>query len=622
MSTPSCNGTNTGHTFISDTPTMISEQVRRRPDSVAISAGCNHVTYGELGRRSKCLARHVRAAGIGLDGVAAVCLEPSAEFIIAAFGVMQAGGAYLPLDPTYPSERLSFMLADSGASVLITTRRLSELMTIPKSVSVVDIRAVSNSDDEATLERFDTDDRLAYLIYTSGSTGEPKGVEVTHRGLSNLVAWHNSAFGISHTDRASQVAALGFDAAVWEIWPYLCAGATLCIPKDHVRRDASALRDWLIGERITVTFVPTMMAEKLLSMDWPKPGSLRYLLTGGDALRSYPDKELWFTLVNNYGPTESTVVATSGIVARQNGNVAPSLGCPILNTEIYILDEDLNPVPSGMPGELCIGGPSLARGYRNRPHLTQEKFIKHPFSSVPGARLYRTGDVARVQRDGELEFLGRVDDQIKIRGYRIEPNEIALAVRRHSAVSDAVVIVREDELGDKRLVAYIVTEKEEMIEHGAVRDFLRRTLPEHMIPSAFVVLEELPLTENGKLDRAALCTPDQQNTLKNNARVLPQTPIEERIAKIVCDLLKIDQIDRQDNFFMLGGHSLLGTQLIARIQETLGVRLSLRNLFECPTVTALASEVERLLYVRLEEMTEDEAEQLLKCAAQSGVRGI
>jgi amino acid adenylation domain-containing protein len=519
-------------------------------------------------------------------------VQPSAEFEIAALATMLSGAAYLPLDPGWPAERLSFMLADSEVSALIAPCRLGTTIRIPETTAVISSDVLRGSVDQVSEDPPDADpDTLAYVIYTSGSAGQPKGVEITHAGLSNLVAWHNSTFRITDEDRASQVAGLGFDAAVWEIWPYLCAGATLCIPEVHVAQNPVELQSWLITERITVAFAPTSTASDLITMRWPAETSLRYLLTGGEALHRYPPPGLPFSLVNNYGPTECTVVATSGAVApEQNTTTAPSIGRPIWNTEIHILDESLAPVPAGTPGEICIGGAGVAKGYRNRRELTELKFIPNPLSQFREARLYRTGDRAVLRPDGELQFLGRIDDQVKIRGYRIEPGEVVAALSQHPAVRQVVVVARKDE-HEERLVAYVVIEGEPPTQRE-LRQFLQRTLPDHMIPAAFIRLDQLPLNESGKVDRSRLPAPTQANTLSNAATETPRTVLERRIAGIVRELLELDEVGLDDNFFMLGGHSLLGAQLIARLANDLNLEISLRDLFEAPTIGMLSAQFE------------------------------
>jgi acyl-coenzyme A synthetase/AMP-(fatty) acid ligase/acyl carrier protein len=450
------------------------------------------------------------------------------------------------------------------------------------------------------------------VIYTSGSTGQPKGVQITHASLLNLVFWHQRAFAVTAGDRATQVASPGFDAAVWELWPYLTAGASVYFPDEETRIAPEALRDWLVWQRITISFLPTPLAERVMTLEWPATTALRILLTGGDALHRYPSPTLPFTLINNYGPTENTVVATSGPVpAIERPEGPPSIGRPIANTQVYILDERLQPVPSGVPGELHIGGAGLARGYLNHPALTAEKFIPNPFCAVPGTRLYKTGDLACYLPDGQIAFLGRIDEQIKIRGYRIEPGEIVAALDRHPTVQASVVVAREDTPDDKRLVAYIVPTAGSRPTASALRDYLATQVPDYMVPATFVGLDALPLTPNGKVDRAALPAPDATNTVQDDTFTAPRSPLEERLAAIVASLLGLEQVGRDDNFFLLGVHSLLGAQVIARVADTFDVDLPLHALLEAPTVAELAIEIEHLMLAKLEAMSEDEAQRLL-----------
>jgi len=383
------------------------------------------------------------------------------------------------------------------------------------------------------------------------------------------------------------------------------------VPDDDKLNDPAALQSWLISEGITISFVPTPMAERLLALSWPAKAPLRIMLTGGDALHMYPSPGLPFALINNYGPTECAVVATSGVIpATRTANRLPPIGKPIANTKVYLLNEDLAEVPAGTSGEMYIGGVGVARGYRNRPDLTAERFITNPFNSGAG-RLFRTGDRAQYLTDGQIAFLGRVDEQIKIRGFRIEPSEIIAVLDDHPSVSQSVVVAREVTPGDLRLVAYIVANGEALPTCAGLREFLGARLPDYMLPAMFVKLETIPLTPNGKVDRTALPVPDAANTIGDGAIRGPQTEIEEIVARTVAPLLGLEQVDVEANFFSLGGHSLLGIQLISRLRESLGVELSLRTVFEAPSVLELSAEIERLLCAKLEAMSEDEVERTL-----------
>jgi acyl-CoA synthetase (AMP-forming)/AMP-acid ligase II len=378
------------------------------------------------------------------------------------------------------------------------------------------------------------------------------------------------------------------------------------LPDEDTRVTPTLLRDWLVSHGITITFLPTALAESIMSLEWPSTTKLRYLLTGADKLQHYPAPGLPFTVVNNYGLTEASVVNTSGrVLPTDHADVPPSIGRPIDNTQIYLLDEQLRQVPIGEPGEMYIAGAGLARGYLNRPELTTERFIPNPFSDQPGARLYKTGDLARYRPDGQIEFIGRIDQQIKIRGYRIEPGEVAAVLNRHPSVQASVVVAHEDTSGDKRLVAYIVLVPGARVTASSLQETLLASLPDYMVPSTFVILEALPLTTNGKVDHRALPAPDAINTLHDEVGALPGTLTEVWLAEIVTSLLGLEQVDIDDNFFMLGGHSLLGTQIIARVAETFGVDLMLRTLVNAPTIRQLSAEIERSIIARLEAQSEE-----------------
>jgi len=543
--------------------------------------------------------------------------------VVSALGILKAGGAYLPLDPAYPGERLAFMLEDAGAPLLLTQQHLAKPLPAGKW-QILDVDELRTSNYPAVpIERPVSGEDLAYVIYTSGSTGRPKGVQITHASLLNLILWHQQTFGVQHGDRATQLASPAFDAAVWELWPYLTAGASIYLPADVVRNEPTSLRDWLVAQRITIAFVPTPLAERMIVLPWPRDTALRLLLTGADTLHGYPPPGLPFTLVNNYGPTECTVVATSGAVpSHECPNGLPRIGRPIANTEIHVLDEQMQPVAVGATGELYIGGAGLARGYINHPELTAERFVHNPFSSNPKDRLYRTGDLGRYLPDGQIAFVGRIDDQIKIRGYRIEPSEIITALNRHPEVEASHVVATEDPLEGRRLVAHLVPRSGSRLSYRHLRDFLGKLLPDYMVPSIFVLLESLPVTSNGKVDREKLPRPDAANVLHDEVVTLPQTGLESRVAAILANLLKLKSVDINDNFFLLGGHSLLGIQVIARIHETFGVELPLYRLFEAPTVAELSSEIERLLLAKIGAMSEEEAERMLGTDTASGAEKL
>jgi len=593
---------------------LVAVQAATAPEAIAVTHGTLSLSYEELNQRADGLAHSLMAMGVGPDVVVGIYLNRSLAMIVAALAVLKAGGAYLPLDPNYPAERLAFMLQDSQAPVLVTGQcMLNALPMPPQHVVALDAqgRYAEGEIAEPIISRATASD-LAYVIYTSGSTGQPKGVEVTHGGLLTLVAWHQRAFKVTATDRASQLSALGFDAAVWELWPYLTAGASIHLPDRVITDQPEMVRDWLVSQGITITFLPTPLAERLMTLEWPAKISLRAMLTGADTLHHYPPRKLRFQLVNNYGPTECTVVATSGtVIPTEHPDRLPTIGRPIDNVQIHILNENMQAVPMGEAGEIYIGGAGVARGYRNRPDLTAERFVGNPFSSDPNARLYKTGDLARYLADGQIAFLGRIDEQIKIRGFRIEPAEIVKVLDEHPAVQASIVVAREVAPGDKRLVAYFVPAPKAQPTHTEMRNFLAGRLPEYLVPATFVKLETLPLNSSGKVDRSALPAPATENTLRDNLFVGPRNPIEERLAAMLAPLLGLDKVSMEDNFFLLGGHSLLGTQLIARVRDAFGIELSLRSLFDAPTVSGLAVQIEALLVAKLEAMSEAEAQRLL-----------
>jgi amino acid adenylation domain-containing protein len=603
---------------------LIAAHATAAPGALAVTQGETTLNYQELDERATALAHLLQSFGVGPDVLVAVYLNRSPGMIVAALAVLKAGGAYLPLDPSYPAERLEFIWKDARPSVLVTGKCMLNAFSVDTDrVVIVDPegRAEAGPSTKPAISRAPAKSNLAYVIYTSGSTGQPKGVEITHQSLLNLALWHQRAFQVTAKDRASQLAALGFDAAVWEIWPYLAAGASIHLPSQLATNEPEAVRDWLVSQGITIGFLATPLAERAMTLEWPRSAALRVMLTGADTLHHYPPRSLRFQLVNNYGPTECTVVATSGRVhSFEHTDQLPSIGHPIDNVQIYILDEGLKQVPTGEPGQIYIGGAGVARGYRNQPDLTRERFITDPFNSDPNSRIYKTGDLACWLADGQISFLGRVDEQIKIRGYRIEPAEIVKALDEHPDVQASVVVAREVTPGDRRLVAYFVSSAKAQVTHVELRNFLAARLPEYMVPATFVPLQALPLNASGKVDRSALPPPSSDNTLRDNAFVAPRTPVEERIAGILAPLLGLDQVSMEDNFFFLGGHSLLGTQLIARVRGAFGVDLTLRSLFDAPTISALSAQVEALLLAKLEAMSEVEAQRLLEATVANEVQ--
>jgi amino acid adenylation domain-containing protein len=778
-------------------PQLVAAAAEASPEAIALSFGGRQLTYAELDARASHLGAYLRSLGAGPEAPVAICLERSFDYVIAALAAWKAGAAYLPLDPSWPAERRAFVAKDAQAQVLINRSggAAGARFTVDLDADAGKIARTRLPDDPAIHPVETRREDLAYIIYTSGSTGQPKGVEVTHGNLLNLVFWHRRTFGVTSADRASHLAGVAFDAAVWELWPYLTCGARIALADDLTRMSSELLRQWICAQDITVAFVPTTLAEPMLAAEWPRKTKLRYLFTGADTLHHRPSSSLPFPVVNNYGPTECTVVATSAIVPAglQSGGLPP-IGRPIAHTEIYLLDEQRQPVAAGETGEIYIGGTGVARGYRNRPDLTAQRFLPNPFSRAAGACMYRTGDLGCLLPGGQIAFRGRADSQEKIRGHRVEPDEIASVLAEHPAVSSCAVAAKgapkrkgggahpqgheelfraasrlardsqgpaqgrlghlsredfastppsevplcgrdsqgpaqgrlghlfredfastppseaplcgrdsqgpaqsrlghlsredfastppsevplcgRDSLGpaqgrlghlsredfasappseaplcgrgsqgpaqrrlghlsredfasappseaplcgrgsqetDRRLIAYIVAKKGMAPSASELREFLSARLPEYMVPSAFVCLDALPLNANGKLDREALPEPSPQNQPAAGVLRAPQSPVEIRIAGILADLLHVERVGLDDNFFLLGGHSLLGAQLILRLRERFGVDLTLRHLFEAQTLAKLALLIESLCAAKIESMSEDEATRLLE----------
>jgi amino acid adenylation domain-containing protein/FkbM family methyltransferase len=550
----------------------------RTPEALAIGPG---LTYRELVARANRLARRLIALGVRPESRVGVCLERSPELPVALLAVLEAGGAYLPLDPDHPAERLAYILEDSAVPVLITSGALAPKLPPGKARVVL-------LDDPATwqesAERFRVPggpSSLAYVIYTSGSTGRPKGTELSHAGLLNLIDWHQRAYGIVPGDRTTQVASPAFDASVWEIWPTLAGGASLHVPPEDARSSPPDLLAWLAAERITVSFLPTPLAEACLTLEMPEGLALRALLVGGDRLHRVEGR-MPFRLVNHYGPTEGTVVTTAGEVVEEEAT--PSIGRPIDNVRVHVLDRHQQRVPAGVAGELVVGGICLARGYLGRPDLTAERFIPDSFGD--GERLYRTGDLVRWRMDGRIDFAGRTDHQVKIRGFRVELGEIEAVLREHPDVRDAAAVAREG-----RLVAYVTPDQ---ASTEGLRAFLAGRLPAYMVPPAIVTLKELPLSPNGKVDLAALPAPEMRSPMEEKAA--PRTPTEELLAVIWFRVLGLSMSPGpDDDFFALGGHSLLATQVLSRIRESFRVEPPLRAVFESPTLADLGRVVDAAL---------------------------
>jgi amino acid adenylation domain-containing protein len=576
---------------------LFEEQAARTPEALALKCGACQMNYRELNGRANQLARHLKSLGVGPESIVAVCLERSLDMITAWLAALKSGAAYLPLDPSLPAERLRFMLKDSKAAVLLTQQSLRADLSAPHVISLdAAEQTIRNVHDNARFawndnpRRVLNQEQLAYVIYTSGSTGEPKGVALEHRGLVNLVAWHQSVYDVVAEDRASQLAGPGFDAVVWEVWPYLTAGASIHLADEETRLSPDRLLSWLEQQHITLAFLPTPLAEAVMDKPWPETMALRALLTGGDRLHRPPPKTLPCWLTNHYGPTENTVVTTAAVIEPEcDPATAPPIGCPIANTKTYILDRYLQPLPVGVPGELHISGIGLARGYLNLPHETASKFISNPFANGEHSRLYKTGDRARFLTNGTIEFLGRIDQQVKIRGNRIELGEIETVLARHPAIQEAVVTAAAGRNGEPKLVAYVVGLPEKSVKASELRRFLRRQLPDCMVPSSILFLDGIPLTRNGKVDRRHL--PAAEETPEPDL-VAPRNATEEILAHQWGHVLNRSDFGVDQNFFDLGGHSLQATQVISRIRQHFDVDLSIQDLFEAPTIAGMARVLE------------------------------
>jgi amino acid adenylation domain-containing protein len=563
-------------------------------DRLAVKDAAGSVTYGELSILADTVARRLIALGVRPGDLVGLCLPRSSSLVVAALGIFRAGAAYVAIDPAYPDDRLEWLLRDSAPAVTITdSEMIGRLGHVAQTIVLEPGGQLDHELPEGAGEELPPPpsvEDLAYVVYTSGSTGRPKGAMIHHAGLLNMVEWHRRAFDVGPEDRSTQMVSPGFDAAVQEIWPALAARAAIVVVPEALRADPIGLRDWLIAEAITITFLPTAVAETMIGLTWPTDSPLRYILTGGDALTRRPAAGNRFTLINGYGVSEASVVSTSGAVSP-DGEGAPSLGRPIDGVVIEAVDDDLEPVPSGQSGEMVIVGISVGRGYLNRAELTAERFVE----DRRGRRMYRTGDHARITEDGEIEFLGRLDDQLSIRGFRVEAGEVAAALNSHPGIEASVAVAAGDSSAERRLVAYLVAAGPERPGEEEVSAHLGRSLPDYMVPSAYIWLDRLPVTEHGKVDRKALPDPSEFNREMPSGpgQAPPTTDVERTIASIAAELLEVPEVASDQSFFLLGGHSMLAAQMIMRLEETYGAEVGLRYFFEHPTPVELAVEVER-----------------------------
>ena len=596
-------------------PELFEIQANRNPDATAVVfGGDERLSYAELNSRANMLARYLQRIGFKPDTLVAMAVERSLEMVVALLGILKAGGAFVPLDPTYPKERLSFMFEDLQVPVLLTQQRFEDRFSA-SAAKVVYLDALSGEWEQESKENLNsgiTPDNLAYVIYTSGSTGRPKGVMIPHRGLSNMVQAQLQTFRIGPRDRVLQYSALTFDISIWDIVLALNSGATLCLETADSLRPGPGLTQLLLDRGVTVV---TLLPSVLATLSPEELPAVRIAIAGAEACsadvaaRWAPGRRF----VNGYGPTETTIWATYADCS--DGHRKPPIGRPIANTQAYVMDRYLELVPVGVRGELCIGGVALARGYLHRPELTAERFVPDPFSSTPGRRLYRTGDHVRQLPDGNIDFVGRVDMQVKLRGYRIELGEVESVIAEYPSVREAVVVVRESLSGDKRLVAYLVPVSPDAFSIADLVNHLRDRLPEYMMPQ-LVLLDVLPLMLNGKVDRNALPEPDWVRPETEEEYVPPRNKTEERLVEIWKEVLGLERIGVNDNFFKLGGHSLLATQVISRMRDVFPNAPALQSIFELPTVAGLASVIndgaaEQEAPLIHEELKHETKEQLL-----------
>jgi amino acid adenylation domain-containing protein len=602
---------------------LFEQRARQFPAAQAVVFGDDILSYEDLNRCANQLANYLKRLGAGPEALIGICAERSTAMLVGLLGILKAGGAYLPLDPEYPKERLAFMLEDAQVKIIVTQEQLLDRfpqkeiqrVCLDSSWSAISQELPAGPPKQALPEN------LAYAIYTSGSTGKPKGVLIEHRGVVNVIESAIKTFGVGVGNRVVQLASLSFDASVLEIFTALLSGATLYLVGRETLFSGSDLGEFLRGNAITAMAIPPSLLDMIPAGDYP---ALRSIVVGGEAC-SAETAARWSRgrfFFNAYAPTEATIYATTMLCA-EGERQRPSLGRPIQNMQVYLLDHNGQPAP-GVPGELHIGGAGVARGYLNRPELTAERFVPHAFSTQPGARLYRTGDLARFLANGNIEFLGRTDHQVKVRGFRIELGEIEAALGEHPLVREVAVMARDDRPGEKRIVAYVLPREGQPPSTTELRRHLQGRLPDYMLPSTFVTVDSMPLTETGKIDRSALPVPEEARPELAQKYIAPRSSLEQVLAGIFAEILKVERVGIQDNFFELGGHSLLATQVTSRIRQLLSVNLPLRKLFEDPTVSGLAEAVSHVsgdrlriervaeLLLQIGKMSEEEAASMLQ----------
>jgi aspartate racemase len=587
---------------------LFEAQAEQTPNAAAVRHGLDSLSYRELNTRANQLAYFLRRKGVGPEALVGIRMDRSIDMVVGLLGVLKAGGAYLPLDPNLPADRLLDMLGDAQPAVLLTQKALEDsLPAVSVPVVCVDAQWPEISEAAGTNpEKLATAANMAYVIYTSGSTGQAKGVMVEHRSVVNYIEAAAAEYNVTAADRVLQFASLSFDAHAEEIYPCLARGGTLVLRTDSMLDSYEGFFKACGDRGVTVLSLPTAYWHELTAAIEARgqalPPCLRLVVIGGEA--ALPERvAAWLNrvgrgvrLLNTYGPTEATVVATvcqPDDPTGSGGALLPvPIGRPLRNTRVYVLDAHRQPVPVGVPGELYIGGDGVARGYLNRPELTAERFLPDPAATNPASRLYRTGDLVRWRSDGQLEFVGRTDQQVKIRGFRVEPGEVDAVLSEHPALREAVVVAGTDSRGAVRLIGYVVPHEEPAPPVPDLRNFLKRRLPAYMVPATFVPLPSLPRTASGKVDRPALPAPSADRSELQGEYVAPRSPTEARLAMIWAELLKLDRVSVNDNFFDLGGHSLLAVQMVSRVRTTLAVDLPLVDVFTAPTVAELAERVQ------------------------------
>jgi amino acid adenylation domain-containing protein len=593
-------------TFESFAPvhTFFEESVKLHSGKIAVEFNGRMVSYADLNSTANKIGNRLVANGSQVDGMVGVCCDRSIDLVTAILGILKSGSAYVPFDPAYPADRIEYMLKQSGIKTVLIQEKYRKLFE-HSGISVIALDTEWNKfEDQSTGNPGISikPDNLAYVLFTSGSTGLPKGVAMVHRALSNLIQWQNSKTRLGVPARTLQFAPVSFDVSFQEMFTTWSNGGTLVLIEDEMRLNAIRLLEFIQQNNIERLFLPFIALQHLSEVAFNSriwPSCLKDVITAGEQLQITRHVRKFFVelpecrLHNHYGPTESHVVTALTLGPDpESWPALPSVGQPVSHTHIYLLDENLQPVPIGEQGEIFIAGASLAKGYAGRDDLTAERFLNNPFSELKGARMYKTGDIGRYLPDGNIEYLGRTDNQVKVRGYRIELGEVEIALSSFPGIAQVAASVREDEPGDKRLVAYFVTESGKSLQSAEIRKFISGKLPEYMIPSAFVAVEAIPKTPSGKIDRRALPKPDESRPDIGTLFVEPRTDVEKKIAGIWSQLLRIDKTGVNDNFFDLGGNSLLALQMIARLRQEYGMEVPVVKLYQYPTISSLLNALE------------------------------